>query len=228
VTGPASLNARLRLSGLLAASVFIVMAVSDLLLLTRLDLSLPHRFWEAAPGLPLPQVRLGYFLGVLALPLHTFTSAWHLSLAVRPAGAWAPRLVFGATAYSAALLALWHGSFAFLRSTLRAEQAAGVVASGPGPETLLAYAALALPIFRVALVVAALAYATVFVLALTGKTLYPRWAGIALPAVYVAVVFLLAPLVPQRGGVILDAAGWNLGGVAAFALSTAILWNRRE
>jgi hypothetical protein len=218
----------LRLSGILAASIFIVMAASDLLLLTRLDFSVPHRFWEAAPSLPLSQVRLGYFLGVLALPLHTFTSAWHLSLAVRPAGAWASRLVFGATAYGVGLLTVWHGSFAFTRSILRAEQAAGVVSSGPGPETLVAYTTFAVPIFHVALVVAALAYATVFVLALSGKTLYPRWAGVVLPAVYVVVAFLLGPWVPQRAGVILDATSWNAGGVALFALSTAILWNRAE
>jgi hypothetical protein len=44
----------------------------------------------------------------------------------------------------------------------------------------------------------------------------------------VAVAFLIAPHVPPRVGVVLDAAGWNLGGVAAFALSTTILWNRRQ
>jgi hypothetical protein len=221
-------NTRLRQSGLLATGIFFVMAVSDLLLTTRLDFDLPHRFWEAAPTLPLPQVRLGYFLGVLALPLHTFTSARHLSLAARPAGAWASRLVLAATAYSVGLLTVWHGSFAFLRSVLRAEQAAGVVSSSPGPETVLAYTTFAVPVFRVALVVAALAYVTVFTLALFGRTLYPRWAGVVLPAVYVIVAFLLGPYVPQRASVILDATGWSVGGVAVFALSTAILWNRGE
>ncbi len=221
-------NRSLRLSGFLATGVFFVVAVSDLLLTTRLDFDLPHRFWEAAPSLPAAQVEVGYLLGVLALPLHTFTSAWHLSLAVRPAGEWASRLVFGATAYSVALLTVWHGSFAFMRSILRAEQASGVVSSGPGPETLVAYTAFAVPIFRVAGVVAALAYATVFGLALSGRTLYPRWAGAVLPALYIVVVFLLGAYLPQRAGAIVDAAGWNLGGVAVFALSTAILWNRKE
>src|SRR5262249_17977110 len=123
------------------------MAGPDLLLLPTLDFHRPYRFWEDAPRLPQAQVTLGYMLGMLGIPLHCVTSAWHLSLAVQPAGLWASRLVLVATAYSVSLLAVWHASFAFSRSIVRAERAAGFVTSGPGPEALLAYSTHAVPAF---------------------------------------------------------------------------------
>lgn len=74
--------------------------------------------------------------------------------------------------------------------------------------------------------IAGVAFFLAFGLALLGNTLYPRWAGLALPAVYLVVALLLGPYVPVRAGVVLRAGGWNLGGAALFALSTALLWNR--
>ena len=140
----------LRLSGVLATVVFLVMVVSDLLMLTTLDFSLPYRFWRDAPGLPQAQVVLGYYLGELTVPFYCI-GAWHLSLAIRPAGRWASWLVLSATAYSASLLTVWHASFAFTRSVLRAEIGAGLPAGGPTPEALLAFETYAVPLFRVAL-----------------------------------------------------------------------------
>src|SRR5262245_13281376 len=201
------------------------MAVSDLLLLTTLDLHRPYRFWEDAAHLPQAQVTVGYCLGMLAIPLHCVTSAWHLSLAVQPAGLWASRLVLAATAYSVSLLAVWHSSFAFARSIVRAERAAGVASSVPGPEALLAYSTYAVPAFRLGLIIAGLAYIVVFGLVLSGRTLYPRWAGVALPLTYVLATFVLMGHVPASLD-LLRATSWNVGGVALFALSTAILWRR--
>jgi hypothetical protein len=218
----ASLGACLRLSGILAALVFAVMAVSDLLLLTTLDFHRPYRFWEDAAALPQAQVTVGFILGMVAIPLHCVTSAWHLALAVHPAGPWASRLVFVATAYGVSLLAVWHASFAFVRSIVRAER---VVSTGPGPEALLAFSTYAVPALRLAVVVAGLAYLLVFGLAIAGRTLYPRWAGIVLPATYVLVTFVVVPHLPPSLD-ILRATAWNAGGIALFALSTAILWKR--
>lgn len=80
MSGPSDVRGHLRLSGPLAAIVFLVMAVSDLLMLTTLDFSRPYRFWTDARSLPQVQVTLGYYLGVLTIPFY-LTSAWHLSLA---------------------------------------------------------------------------------------------------------------------------------------------------
>ena len=71
------LNGRLRLSGLLTTAVFLVMVVSDLLMLTTLDLSQAYSFWTDAPGLPQRQVTVGYYLGVLTIPLYA-VGGWHL------------------------------------------------------------------------------------------------------------------------------------------------------
>lgn len=214
----------LRLSGLLATVVFLVMVASDLLMLTTLDFSRPYSFWIDAPELPQAQVTVGYYVGELTIPFY-FISGWHLSLAIRPAGYWASRLVLVAIAYSACLCTVWHASFAFSRSILRAELANGV-STRPGPEASLAFETYAVPLFRVGLAVAGIAFLLVFVLALLGRTLYPRWAGVALPVVYTLVAFVLDAYVPVWAGVVLRAAGWNVGGAALFALSTALLWNR--
>jgi len=177
-------------------------------------------------GLPQTQVTLGYYIGELAIPFLCVTTAWHLYLAVRPAGRWASWLILAATAYSAPLIAVWHASFAFMRSIVRAELPAGAMPGGPGTEALLAYSTYALPLFRVGLGVAGFAYLVVFGLIMSGRTLYPRWSGVVLPGVYVLFAFVLEPYVPLWAGVVLDAAGWNVAGAAMFGLSTAILWRR--
>lgn len=221
--GSRRLNGRLRLSGLLTTAVFLVMVASDLLMLTTLDLSQAYSFWTDAPGLPQRQVTLGYYLGVLTIPFYA-VGGWHLSLAIRTAGSWASRWVLVAIAYTACLCTVWHASFAFTRSILRAELAGGT-SGGPGPEALLAFGTYAVPLFRFGLGVAGSAFLLVFGLAALGRTHYPRWAGVALPGLYVTVAVLLGPYVPVWAGVVLRAGGWNVGGVAVFALSTVLLWN---
>jgi hypothetical protein len=219
-------SSRLRWSGLLATAVFLVMVVSDLLMLTSLDFSRPYRgFWAEAGGLPQSQVTWGYYLGELTIPFYSI-GGWHLSLAVRPAGTWASRLVFWATAYGASILTVWHASFMFIRSILRAEVAGGAASDGPSPEALLAYSTFALPLFRVGLVLSGITFLFVLGLILSGRTLYPRWAAVALPGAFTGVGFLLEPYVPVGAAVVLRAAAWNAGGAALFALSTALLWNR--
>ncbi len=216
------LNARLRLSGLLATAVFAVMVASDLLMLTTLDFSRPYSFWADAPSLPQRQVTAGYYLGMLTIPFY-IVGGWHLSRAIRPAGSWASRWVLGATAYAAGLFAVWHASFAFTRSILRAELASGA-SVGAGSEVALAYGTYALPLFRFGLGVVGSALLLACGLAVLGRTHYPRWAGVALPVLYVLVAVLLEPHVPLWAAVVLRAGGWNVGGVAVFALSTVLLW----
>ena len=218
------LTVRLRLTGLLATAVFLVMVASDLLMLTTLDFSRPYFFWTDAPGLPQQQVTLGYYLGVLTIPFY-LVGGWHLSLAIRPAGSWASRWVLVTIGYTACLCTVWHASFAFTRSIVRAELTTGTSGS-PGPEALLAFGTYAMPLFRFGLVLASSVFLLAFGLALLGKTHYPRWAGVALPVLYISVAALLGPYVPVGAGVVLRAGGWNLGGVALVALSTVLLWNR--
>jgi len=123
--------------------------------------------------LPHRQVTWGFFIGELMVPFYC-VAAWHLSLAIRGAGRWASWMVLVATAYSASLLTVWHGAFAFTRSILRAETLARGIAGSPAPEAALAFQAYAIPLFRVAVVVAGGALLVVLVLIALGRTLYPR------------------------------------------------------
>src|SRR2546430_10031317 len=114
------MKTQLRISGLIATFAFLVIAASDLLMLTTLDFSRPYRFWSDAASLPQGQVVLGYFLGLLTAPF-ICVGAWHCALAVRLAGRRIGWLVLLTIAYSESLLMVFHASFAFTRSILRVQ-----------------------------------------------------------------------------------------------------------
>ena len=80
--------------------------------------------------------------------------------------------------------------------------------------------------FRIAVWVAIPAWTAALVSILLGKSLYPRWAGLALPGL--AAVFAFPPVayLPVWATAVLGAARYNLGGAAVFAMSTVLLWNR--
>jgi hypothetical protein len=200
--------------------VFLVMVASDLLMLTTLDFSRPYRFWVEAPGLPQGQVTIGYYLGELTIPFYVL-GAWHLALAVRPAGRWVARLALGTTAYGACLFTVWHAAFAFTRSILRAESSGGATV-----EADLAFATYAVPLFRVGIVVAGVGAAAVGWAIVRGRSLYPRAAAGLLLAVPAIVLFVLPPFAPLPWSAILGPARYNVAGAALFAVSTILLWNR--
>ncbi|HET7746127.1 MAG TPA: hypothetical protein VFM29_02430 [Vicinamibacteria bacterium] len=210
---------RLRISGFLATVVFLVMVVSDLLMLTTLDFSRPYRFWAEAGGLPQAQVTLGYYLGELTIPFYA-VAGWHLALAVRPGGRWAERLILGTTGYAACLFAVWHASFAFSRSILRAE-----AASGSTVEADFAFDTYGVPLFRVGLVVAGVGALVFAGLVASGRSLYPRGALALLLAPTAVVLFALHFHPPLPWSAILGAARYNVAGAVLFAVSTALLWN---
>jgi hypothetical protein len=214
---PWSPVAQLRVSGVVAVLAFLLVLASDLLMLTDLDPSKPYRFWSDAPGLPQSQVTWGYYIGMLAIPF-LFASAWHLAVAVRPAGRWAAATILATTGYVLPLLAVWHAAFPFTRAILRA-------GAGGQEEARLAFSIYAVPLFRVGLVIAAAGYLVVFALALAGRTRYPRWAGVVLPLLYAVIALFLRPVAPVWADLVLGAGGWNLAGAILLGLSTAILWN---
>ena len=219
--GPERINMRLRLSGIIATIAFLILAVSDLLMLTTLDFSRPYRFWSEAAGLPQEQVVLGYFMGLLTAPF-ICVGAWHLAQAIRPPRRWVGWLVVLTIAYSEFLLMVFHASFAFTRSILR------VQADRPGGEAEWAFNTLGWPMFRIAVWVGAPAAVAVIVLILVGKSHYPRWAGLVLPSLAVLFVFPPVAHLPVWAKAVLGAARYNLGGAVVFALSTVLLWNRDE
>src|SRR5512147_2706759 len=109
----------LRASGIIAIVTCLVMVVSDLLMMTTLDLARPRPLWEALNAMSDRQMLWGYYVGVLMVPIYVMSWGWHVGLAARPAGRWASWLVFLTSAYAACLVAVWHASFGFYRSFLR-------------------------------------------------------------------------------------------------------------
>jgi small-conductance mechanosensitive channel len=211
----------LRLSGVVATLVFVAMVFSDLLMLTTLDFSRPYRFWAESPNLPSTQVLLGYYLGILTIPLYS-VSSWHLTLALRPAPRWIGRLLLLVTAYCVCLLTVFHASFAFTRSILRAQGGAS------GGEAFVAFETLGAPMIRITMWLAGPIYLVILVLIARGKTLYPRWAAFVLPAAFALFAFPPYGLLPLWAAAVLRAAGLNVGGAIALAVSTMLLWNRDE
>ena len=207
---------KLRVSGILATLAFVVMVASDLLMLTTLDFSRPYRFWDDAARLGGQQVLWGYYLGELALPFYC-VGAWHYALAVRPAGRWASWLVFLTTVYASCLFAVWHASFVYFRLLLRV---------GARQEVDYALSHYARPLFVVGVGLVGVAQLVVLALILQGRTLYPRWALLFTPAVFVVLLYVVAPHASGAVAVFLWAAGWNVVGALSFAASTIILWNR--
>jgi hypothetical protein len=211
----------LRFTGVVATLVFLAMFLSDLLMLTTLDFSSPYRFWAESAGLPSEQVMMGYYLGVLTIPFYCIGS-WHLMLALQPAPRWIGRLLLVVTAYSACLLTVFHASFAFTRAILRAQGGTS------GGEAFLAFEALGAPMLRIVTWVAGPVYLTVLVLIALGRSLYPRWAAVALPCAFALFAFPPFALLPVWAAAVLRAGGLNMGGAAAFGVSTILLWNRHE
>ena len=205
----------LRVSGVLATLACMVMAASDLLLLTTLDFRRPYPLWEVLNGISDHQALWGYYLGVLGVPFYCL-GAWHFALAVRPAGRWASWLVFLAMVYSACLFAVWHASFAFYRSLLRA---------GANQQAEFAFSHYAQPVLWIGLLVVGTACVVVMGLILMNKTLYPRWAVLVSPLVFGVLVWSGAPHALGPFGAVLRAAGWNVAGTLSLAVSTMILWN---
>jgi small-conductance mechanosensitive channel len=209
----------LRFSGVAATVVFLIMVVSDLLMLTTLDFSRPYRFWEESPALPSTQVLIGYYLGILTIPFYS-VSSWHLMLALRPAPRWVGWLLLVVSAYSVCLLTVFHASFAFTRAILR------VQGGTSGGEAFLAFETLGAPMLRIVTWVAGPIYLVILVLIARGRSLYPRWAALVLPFAFASFAFPPLALLPVWAAAVLRAAGLNLGGAVVLCVSTVLLWNQ--
>jgi hypothetical protein len=206
-----------RASGVIAVVACVVMVASDLLMLTMLDFTTSRPLWQVLNAISDRQMLWGYYLGEVFLPVYILAAAWHIGLAVRPAGRWATWVVSTAVAYSASLAGVWHATFAFYRILLRA---------GANEAAEYAFSRYGLHLFVFGLFVLGLAFALVAVLTVSGRTLYPRWAVVVSPLVVMPLVFVVAPRTPGPVGVVLMAAGWNVASLASLVASTGILWNR--
>lgn len=169
----------------------------------------------------------GALVGVFTTPLY-LAGIWHLYEASKSAGArWsAPPFWLLVTGYSIAPFV--HGSFFYLAEILKVIPAVDAAAQAALIELatrltrwlFVAYAVLALP------VVAGFAWLTAAIA--RGSTLYPRWLALANPIVCMIGGSLADRVLPEPLSTWLAGAGLNLGMLAFFSLSTALLWRGRS
>lgn len=167
----------------------------------------------------------GALVAVFTTPLY-LAGIRHLYEAAKPGGArWSvPPFWLLIAGYSFAPFV--HGSFFYVAEVLKAIPAVDAAA-----QTVLidlathmtrwlfvAYAALALPVIA--------GYAWLTVAIALGKTLWPRWVALVNPIVCLVAGSLADRVLPEPTSTWLAGAGLNLGMLAFFALSTALLWRR--
>jgi hypothetical protein len=170
-----------------------------------------------------PRLAWGALVAVFTTPLY-LAGVWHLYLATESGGRrWAvPPFWLLVTGYSIAPFV--HGSFFYVAEVLKtipevdaASQLALVeLAKRVTGWLVLAYAVLAVPI--------AAGFAWLTAAIALGKTLYPRWVAFANPLVCMFAASWVDRVLPDPLSMWLSGAGLNLGMVAFFGLSTALLW----
>jgi hypothetical protein len=174
-----------------------------------------------------PRLAFGALIADLAIPLYLIGS-WHLFQAARPAGSLAAWAIFALLVCGNAYSPLGHAAFYFvgmLYKTIPAvPEAAHPALLDLGNRLhrvlLIAWVAavgcLALALLLLGLVIA------------FGRTLYPRWAALVLNPVSLVLVGMAVPyLTPEPVRTWLGGAGFNIGWLVAYSLSTAVLWRAR-
>lgn len=206
-------------TGVVATVAAALATVGDLLLLAVANSATA----TLALGGPLsePALVVGYYLGVLAIPLYAL-GYWHVSyglprrygravLVIGTCGA-----VVGATIHGVTGAALHASSFG----------AGDAERTGNSLVTLVPFAAYLIPLW-VLVAGALLAGSVLFAVpVLRGESSYPRWIGLVNPAVLVAVVAFAASASPWSRALIAPAAP-NLGHVLFFTLATAYAATRQ-
>jgi len=166
----------------------------------------------------------GALAGVFSTPL-ALAGIWHIYLASKPGGkSWSlPPFLLLIIACSIAPFV--HGSFFYVAEILKAvgqvdEPAQAVLIALATRTTLwlfVAYAVLALP--------GLIGFVWLTIAIVRGKTMYPRWVACANPLVCMLAGVFVDRLLPQPLATLFAGAGFSLGLLAFYALSTVVLWS---
>jgi hypothetical protein len=166
----------------------------------------------------------GALVGVFSTPLY-LAGVWHIYLASKPGGIrWSlyPFLLLLA-AFSIAPFV--HGSFFYVAEILKtigqvdrpAQAAVMALATRTAVWLLAAYAVLA--------VLAVIGFVWLTIAIARARTLYPRWVAFANPLVCLLAGVLVDRALPQPLAMLLAGAGFSVGLLAFFSLSTVVLWS---
>lgn len=167
---------------------------------------------------PYGQVVAGHYLAILGIPLG-LVGFWQVYHAIRPAGAYLPRVVWLLGAWGFVVGTVFHASFAFAIAGVQAD------AAGGGLDALLSRFALVFePVGLVLVVVMTVALGLLFYLVAFRETRYPRWFAFLNPLVVQAVTAGLALVAPEALRVFLIVTAYNLSVLVLFVGSTILLW----
>jgi hypothetical protein len=164
----------------------------------------------------------GGLLGVFATPL-LLSSLWLLYFGLAPAGPWAawpPVLLFG---LGFVLAPFVHGSFIYLGEYVRAlnrvsaDSQAIIVDMFKRHRQVLT---ISYGVVAVAILAASLWFSAAVVV---GGTRFPIWMALVNPITAILVWLVIRRLLPKLTG-FAEGAGFNIGFLAFFALTTATLW----
>ena len=165
----------------------------------------------------------GGLIGVFSTPLY-LAGVWHIYLASKPGGIrWSlyPFLLL-ITAFSIAPFV--HGSFFYVAEILKtigqvdgpAQAAVMALATRTALWLSVAYGVLAVP--------AVIGFVWLTIAIARGKTLYPRRVALANPLVCMLAGVVVDRVLPQPFAMLLAGAGFSVGLLVFFSLSTVVLW----
>ena len=161
--------------------------------------------------------RLGFFLGVLAVPLY-FLGYVMIYQALRRVPRWFRLGILGVAVYAFAAANVWLGARAIL---------AGVVKHGSLPELVALVTELTEPVLNIVrLLIVLLSLALAYVIA-SGRTVFPRWFAVFSPGVLLAGVFLVFLVAPSIGNYLLPPA-MNLVHLVFFTVGTYLYAGSKE
>jgi hypothetical protein len=166
----------------------------------------------------------GALFGVFSTPLY-LAGVWHIYQASKPGGIrWSlyPCLLL-MTAVSIAPFV--HGSFFYVAEIVKTIDQV----EGPAQATVIALAArTALWLFiayGVLAVPGVIGFVWLTIAIARGKTLYPRWVAFANPLVCMLAGVFIDRALPRPLAMLLAGAGFSVGLLVFFSLSTAVLWS---
>lgn len=180
-----------------------------------LDMMLPSSEPQLAAGALIANIGIVFYLA----------GSWHLFRALRPAGPKLAWTVFVLLICGNAWSPLGHAAFYYVgmvyKTVLEVPEAAhgALLALGEHFHRVLLIAWL-LPVVTLALALVLLAIAIA-----RGGTLYPRWIALLFnPVTFLAIGIGIPHLLPQPLHTWLEGAGFNIGWLFVYGLSTALLW----
>lgn len=181
------------------------------------------QFFPSSPE----RLAAGALIAVLTAPMY-LAAAWHIYLALVPAGKWAslgPLLLIGIGYVYAPFV---HGSFYYVAEMVKLLPVVDASAQTAILDTATRATTVLFGTYAVLVLVTLAGFVWMIVTVASGRARYPRWIAVANPIVMMIVGSLLDRALPSPLSLWLEGAGLNLGMLFFMTLSTTLLWKGSE